>query len=424
MLSIQYIKDNLNKVQKAIESKNVEFNLDDLLILDDKRRSIIVDVEQLKSKRNSTNKLISEYRKDKRDSSGLINDMKEISSIIKDLDTELNAIIDELNKKLLYIPNVLHDSVPIGIDESSNVVIREWGEKPTFDFDIKGHKDLCDINELVDFKRSVKMSGSGFPLYTKDGAKLERSLINLMLDVHINNHDYTELMPPFLVTSNSPQTTGNLPKFKEDMYYIENDDLYCIPTAEVPVTNIHAKEVLEQKDLPKKYVAYSACFRREAGSYGKDTKGLLRLHQFNKVELVKFVHPDKSYDELELLLTDAEKILQKLNLHYRVVALASGDLSFSAAKCYDIEVWSPFENKYLEVSSCSNFEDFQARRGNIKFRNTKTNKLNFVHTLNGSGLATPRLMVSLLETYQQKDGTIELPDILNNYINFFSNNAK
>ena len=424
MLSIQYIKDNLNKVQKAIESKNVEFNLDDLLILDDKRRSIIVDVEQLKSKRNSTNKLISEYRKDKRDSSGLINDMKEISSIIKDLDTELNAIIDELNKKLLYIPNVLHDSVPIGIDESSNVVIREWGEKPTFDFDIKGHKDLCDINELVDFKRSVKMSGSGFPLYTKDGAKLERSLINLMLDLHINNHDYTELMPPFLVTSNSPQTTGNLPKFKEDMYYIENDDLYCIPTAEVPVTNIHAKEVLEQKDLPKKYVAYSACFRREAGSYGKDTKGLLRLHQFNKVELVKFVHPDKSYDELELLLTDAEKILQKLNLHYRVVALASGDLSFSAAKCYDIEVWSPFENKYLEVSSCSNFEDFQARRGNIKFRNTKTNKLNFVHTLNGSGLATPRLMVSLLETYQQKDGTIELPDILNNYINFFSNNAK
>ena len=424
MLSIKYIKENTIKVQEAIDSKNVEFNLDEVLSLDNKRRSIIGEVEQLKSKRNTTNKLISEYRKDQRDSSNLINEMKEISSVIKDLDSELNTVKDKLNNKLLYIPNVLDASVPIGPDESSNVVIREWGTKPTFDFNIKDHKDLCDINQLVDFKRSVKMSGSGFPLYTKNGAKLERALINLMLDLHINNHGYTELLPPFLVTSNSPQTTGNLPKFKEDMYYIENDDLYCIPTAEVPVTNIHANEVLDEKDLPKKYVAYSACFRREAGSYGKDTRGLLRLHQFNKVELVKFVHPDNSYNELDLLLSDAEKILQKLNLHYRIVALASGDLSFSAAKCYDIEVWSPFENKYLEVSSCSNFESFQARRGNIKFRNTKTNKLNYVHTLNGSGLATPRLMVAILETYQSKDGTINFPDVINNYLNFFSNNAK
>ena len=424
MLSIKYIKENINKVKQAIDSKNVEFNLDNILNLDDRRRSIIGEVEQLKSKRNTTNKLISEYRKDNRDSSVLINEMKEISSVIKDLDSELNGVMEDLNQKLLYIPNILHDTVPIGHDESSNVVVKEWGKKPSFDYNIKDHKDLCDINELVDFKRSVKMSGSGFPLYTKNGAKLERALINLMLDVHINNHGYSELMPPFLVTSNSPRTTGNLPKFKEDMYYIENDDLFCIPTAEVPVTNMHSNEVLEQKDLPKKYVAYSACFRREAGSYGKDTRGLLRLHQFNKVELVKFVHPDDSYNELELLLSDAEKILQKLNLHYRVVALASGDLSFSAAKCYDIEVWSPFEKKYLEVSSCSNFESFQARRGNIKFRNTKTNKLNFVHTLNGSGLATPRLMVALLETYQKEDGSLDFPDIINNYINFFSNNAK
>jgi len=424
MLSIKYIKDNVDKVQQAIDSKNIEFNLDDVLKLDRRRRSIIGQVEQLKSQRNTKNKLISKYRKEKHSSSELINEMKEISSVIKDLDSELNNLEDDLNNKLLYIPNTLDDSVPIGKDDASNVIIREWGNKPTFDFDIKDHKDLCDINELVDFKRSVKMSGSGFPLYTKDGAKLERALINSMLDTHINKHGYSELMPPFLVTSNSPQTTGNLPKFKEDMYFIENDDLYCIPTAEVPVTNIHANEVLEEKDLPIKYVAYSACFRREAGSYGKDTRGLLRLHQFNKVELVKFVHPDNSYNELETLLADAEKILQKLNLHYRVVALASGDLSFSAAKCYDIEVWSPSENKYLEVSSCSNFESFQSRRGNIKFRNSKTNKLEFVHTLNGSGLATPRLMVSLLETYQRKDGTIEYPDSLKNYINFFSNNAK
>jgi len=260
------------------------------------------------------------------------------------------------------------------------------------------------------------MSGAGFPLYVNKGAKLERSLINYMLDAHIAN-SYVELFPPFLVSSNAPLTTGNLPKFKDDMYYIEKDDLYCIPTAEVPVTNIHYNENLSESDLPKKYVAYSACFRREAGSYGKDTKGLLRLHQFNKVELVKFVKPSDSYKELDLLLNDAEKILQSLNLHYRVITLASGDLSFSAAKCFDIEVWSPYENKYLEVSSCSNFESFQASRGKIKYRNKISNKLEFVHTLNGSGLATPRLMVALLETYQNPDTTITLPDILKPYFN-------
>ena len=399
MLSIKYIEDNIDKVQHAIDSKNVKFNLSDVLNLNDKRKSIIREVEQLKSQRNIKNKLISESRKEKRDSSNLINEMKDISSVIKKLDSDLSNIEDNLNSKLLYIPNILDESVPIGKDESSNVVIREWGEKPDFDFDIKDHRELCSINRLVDFKRSVKMSGSGFPLYTNNGARLERALINFMLDEHVNNHDYIELMPPFLVSSNAPKTTGNLPKFKDDMYHIENDDLYCIPTAEVPVTNIYSNEVLDESDLPIKFAAYSACFRREAGSYGKDTKGLHRVHQFNKVELVKFCNPKSSYDELEMLLSNAEQILQDLNLHYRVIELCGADLSFSAAKCYDIEVWSPFEKKYLEVSSCSNFESFQAQRGNIRFRNNE-NKLQHVHTLNGSGVATPRLMVSILENFQ------------------------
>jgi len=421
MLNIKYIKENIPKVKKAILHKNVDCDLDFIISLDDKRKEIILEVEKLKAERNIKNKSISIYRTEKKDSTDLINEMKKISSVIKDLDIKLSKIQSDLNDKLLYVPNILHESVPIGKDESANIVVREWGSKPKFDYQIKNHKQLCDLNGLVDFKRSVKMSGSGFPLYTNEGAKLERSLINFMLDLHVTKHDYNELFPPFLVNSNSPLTTGNLPKFKEDMYYIENDDLFCIPTAEVPVTNIHADEILIEKELPIKYVAYSACYRREAGSYGRDTMGLLRLHQFNKVELVKFCHPKSSYDELELLLNNAETILQKLNLHYRVVSLSSGDLSFSATKCYDIEVWSPGENKYIEVSSCSNFESFQARRGNIKFRNTETEKLEFVHTLNGSGLATPRLMIALLETYQQRDGTIDLPSKLNKYMKFFSN---
>jgi len=413
MLSLKYINENIEKVKSSIIAKNVDFNLDELLDLDDSRKKLINKVEVIKSKRNLLNKNISKLRTEKLDSSTLIKEMKSISESIKSIDSELNNVLNAISTKLLHIPNTIDDTVPIG-SEDQNVVVREWGEKPSFNFDIKGHKELCELNELVDFKRAINMSGSGFPLYTKNGAKLERSLINFMLDLHIDN-SYDELFPPFLVTSNSPQTTGNLPKFKDDMYYIEKDDLYCIPTAEVPVTNIHYNENLLESELPKKYVAYSACFRREAGSYGKDTKGLLRLHQFNKVELVKFVKPENSYSELEKLVHDAEKVLQALNLHYRVITIASGDLSFSAAKCYDIEVWSPFENKYLEVSSCSNFESFQATRGKIKYRKKETNKLEFVHTLNGSGLATPRLFVSLLETYQCEDSSFKIPKVLQSY---------
>ncbi len=413
MLSIKYIRENVDLVKKAIDAKNIEFDLDKLLSDDENRRGIIQKVESLKSERNVINKKIAL----KEDVEKNIDLMREISKEIKSLDGELNELMKIINNDLLYIPNTIHESVPIGKDESHNEIIKEWGVKPEFDFDIKGHLELCEIHRLVDFKSASKISGSAFPLYTDVGAKYERSLINFMLDIHINEHNYKEVMPPFIVSSSSPYTTGNLPKFKEDMYYIEIDDMYCIPTAEVPVTNIHANEVLNESDLPKKYVAYSACFRREAGSYGKDTKGLLRLHQFNKVELVQFVKPEDAYSTLEVLLSDAERILQKLNLHYRIVCLASGDLSFSAAKCYDIEVWSPFEQKYLEVSSCSNFESFQARRGNMKYRRNADNKLDFINTLNGSGLATPRLLVCLLETYQNKDGSITIPDILSSYLN-------
>ncbi len=417
MLSVKYINENINLVKECIKYKKCDINIDDILSLDLERKSLINKVEKLKANRNQINKQISKNRTDKSiDITTLISNMKELSAEIKNLDKSLLSINNSLNNQLLYIPNIIHKTTPKG-SVNDNIVIKEWGKKPEFDFEIKDHKDLCDLNSLVDFKRAANISGSGFPLYINNGAKLERSLINFMLDIHSKN-GYTELFPPFLVNANSPKTTGNLPKFSEDMYYVNKDDLYCIPTAEVPITNMHLNEILDDSDLPKKYVAYSACFRREAGSYGKDTKGLLRLHQFNKVELVKFVKPEDSYVELESLLKDAESILQKLNLHYRIIALASGDLSFSAAKCYDIEVWSPFEKKYLEVSSCSNFESFQASRGNIKFRNKNTNKLEFLHTLNGSGLATPRLMIAILETFQDKNGRIEIPSILKKYINY------
>ena len=326
MLSLKYITENTELVKEGIEHKKCDVNISDVLSLDKSRKSIINEVEKLKANRNNLNKEISKSRTGKSNfSNTLINEMKKISKEIKELDKQLDIIKNKLNNKLLYIPNIIHKSCPRGTVDD-NVVVREWGEKPKFTFDIKDHKDLCEINNLVDFKRAANISGSGFPLYTNLGAKLERGLINFMLDIH-SKSGYIELFPPFLVNTNSPKTTGNLPKFSEDMYFIDNDNLYCIPTAEVPVTNMHINEILNEDNLPKKYVAYSACFRREAGSYGKDTKGLLRLHQFNKVELVKFVKPEESYNELELLLIDAEKILQKLNLHYRVISLASGTLT-------------------------------------------------------------------------------------------------
>jgi len=416
MHSIKFIRENKNLIQDAISKKKCNIDLDEILEIDFKRRTLIQEVESLKADRNTINNQVSLKKKEKQDCSSLINEMKNISIKIKALDNDLSEFNNNLNQKLIYIPNIIHETVPNGLSESDNVVIKEWGSKPSFSFTPLSHMEICEKLNLVDFKRGSKISGSAFPLYMNKGAKLERSLINFMLESHIDN-GYKEIFPPFLVSSKSPFTTGNLPKFKEDMYYIENDDLYCIPTAEVPVTNYYRDEIIDENILTEKFVAYSACFRREAGSYGKDTKGLHRLHQFNKVELMKFSKPEDSYDELESLLLDAESILQKLNLHYRVISLCSGDLSFSASKCYDIEVWSPFEEKYLEVSSCSNFQSFQAQRGNIKYRRKKDNKSEFVHTLNGSGLATPRLMIALLETYQTKDNCVVIPKELSNYFN-------
>ena len=342
--------------------------------------------------------------------------MRSVGEKIKELENELSLKKEKLDGLILNLPNIPHESVPEGENEDDNKVISTWGSDLKKDFTLKTHLELGASLGLFDFERSAKISGSGFPLYTGKGALLERSLINFMLDFHTKENQYSEIFPPFLVKSDSVLTTGNLPKFSEDMYHSEIDDLWLIPTAEVPITNIHQNEILNENDLPKKYTAYSACFRREAGSYGKDTKGFLRVHQFNKVELVQLVRPEDSYKALEDLTCHAEMILQSLNLKYRKVELCTGDLSFSAAKCYDLEIWAPAEKKWLEVSSCSNFEDFQARRGNIKYRRSEDSKVEFVHTLNGSGLATPRLLVALLEAYQNPDGSITIPEPLQDYM--------
>jgi seryl-tRNA synthetase len=347
--------------------------------------------------------------------------MKKVSDQTAELDSSLRETEEKLNEILLFVPNIPHESVPVGKTVEDNVIVREWLPEG---YSIKTDKKLLDHIELgkklniLDFERGAKVSGSGFPVYLGKGATLERALINFMLDYHLNNHDYTEVFPPFLTNSKSMIGSGQLPKLADDMYHIEKDDLYPIPTAEVPITNLHRDEILSVSNLPMKYVGYSACFRREGGSYGKVSKGFLRVHQFNKVEMVKFVKPESSYDELENLVKDAEAIIQALLIPYRIALLCTGDLSFSASKCYDIETWSPAENKWLEASSCSNYEDFQARRANIRFKRESGKKPEFVHTLNGSGLATSRLMVSLLEIYQTSAGTVEVPEVLRKYTGF------
>ena len=420
MISLKNIRENRELISKQLESKNFEIiKIDEVLDLDKKWREGVSEVEKLKEQRNSASKKISIYKKEKKPVDSIIEEMQTVSSKIKEIDINNINFKKKIDTLLLDIPNTPHKSVPVGVDESSNKIVRIWGEKPSFDFNIQSHVDIAEDLGLLNFKAGSKISGSGFPVYVNLGAKLERSLINFMLDLHTEN-GYTEMFPPFLVSHDSMQTTGQIPKFVDDMYEVTKDELFCIPTAEVPLTNYYRSEELNESDLPIKFAAYSACFRREAGSYGKDTKGLLRLHQFNKVELVKFSNPEYSYDELESLLEDAEKVLQLLGLHYRVIELCTGDLSFSAAKCYDIEVWAPYENNYLEVSSCSNFEAFQAYRGSMRFRSSKSGKMEYLHTLNGSGVATPRLMVALIENYQQKDGTISIPKALQKYMNISS----
>lgn len=416
MLSLHKIRENSDAVQAAVNAKGESVDLKAILELDRSHRSILTDANDLRAERNRVSEEIAEVKRSGGEADDAIAEMRVVGDKIKALEEKADEIQDELRSALEVIPNTPHETVPVGEDETGNKVVKEWGERPEFDFTIKDHTLLGSELGLFDFERSAKISGSGFPLYTGVGAKLERALINYMLDFHLENHGYTEVFPPFLARAGSPYTCGQLPKLEDDMYHTERDQLYLIPTAEVPVTNIHMDEILDEAQLPINYTAYSACFRREAGSYGKDTRGLLRVHQFNKVEMVKFVSPETSYEALETLVTHAEAILQSLNLHYRVVELCTGDLSFSAAKCYDLEVWSPADKQWLEVSSCSNFEDFQARRGNIRYRKASDNKTDFVHTLNGSGVATPRLMIALLESYQTTDGKVMVPKKLQPYV--------
>jgi seryl-tRNA synthetase len=421
MLDIKLIRENPDLVKQGIENKNEKSRIDEVLKLDEERRSTIVKAEELKAKRNQVSSQIPQLKKADKDVSEILAEMKTVSIQISELDGELKKIEENLEEILAYIPNLPHSSVPVGKSAADNVEQRQWlPEGFAFQDDEKklDHIELGKKLKILDFERGAKLSGSGFPLYIGKGATLERALINFMLDYHLQHHGYQEIFPPFLVNRESMKGTGQIPKMEDDMYFIEKDGLYPIPTAEVPITNIYRDDILNENELPIKYVGYSACFRREAGSYGKESKGFLRVHQFNKVEMVKFVKPETSYNELEKLVNDAEDILKELQIPYRILLLCTGDLSFSAAKCYDIETWSPAENRWLEASSCSTFDNFQARRANIRYRKEENKKLDFVHTLNGSGLATSRLMVSILENYQTPEGKIIVPKVLQKYTGF------
>ena len=414
MLDIRFIRENIELVRKSLEERNLKLDLDAFIKLDDARRKATAELEELRAQKNKANDEIGALLKEKKDAKLKISSMKAIAEKIDSLEDEVRQLQDEQDKIILTMPNIPHASLPRG-DASNNKIVRSWGEQKKFDFKPLTHIDLSTKLDIIDFNRATKLTGSNFILYKGLGARLERALINFMLDLHTKKHGYTEIFPPFLVNRASMTGTGQLPKMEEDMYRIKDEDLFLIPTAEVPVTNIFRDEILNDDNLPVYYAAYSACFRKEAGSYGKDTKGLVRVHQFDKVEMVKFVRPETSYDELEKLVHDAEEVLQLLGLTYRVVMLSTQDLSFAASKCYDLEAFAPGMDKWLEVSSCSNFEDFQARRANIRFRRKDTKKVEFVHTLNGSGVALARTVVAIMENYQQKDGSIIIPEALRPY---------
>ncbi|MDD5130157.1 MAG: serine--tRNA ligase [Candidatus Omnitrophica bacterium] len=416
MLDIRFIKENQDLIKQGIKNRALKIDIDNLIEIDDARRKALSEFEELASQRNKANDEISVLLKEKKDAKAKIASMKDISRRIGELEAQIKEQDAELNKLLLAIPNVPHATLPVG-DVSANKVVRSWGEAKKFSFKPLSHIEICQNLDIVDFNRATKITGSNFILFKGWGAKLERALINFMLDLHTNKHGYTEIFPPFLVNRASMLGTGQLPKLEEDMYKLKDDDLYLIPTAEVPVTNMFRDEILEEDKLPIYYTAYTACFRREAGSYGKDTKGLVRVHEFDKIEMVKFVKPEDSFDELEKLVVNAEEVLQLLELPYRVVMLATQDLSFSASKCYDLEAYVSGADKWLEVSSCSNFESFQARRANIRFRRKEGKKVEFVHTLNGSGVALARTVVAILENYQQEDGSVLIPKALQPYLN-------
>ncbi|WP_316572884.1 serine--tRNA ligase [Neobacillus sp. YIM B06451] len=417
MLDIKVLRADFEGVKKRLQHRGEDLtDLGKFESLDRKRRDLIVEAEQLKGKRNEVSQQVAALKREKKDADQLIAEMREVGDRIKELDDELRGVEEELDMLLLSIPNLPHESVPVGETEDENVEIKKWGEVRDFGFEPKPHWDIADNLKILDFERATKVAGSRFVFYKGLGARLERALMNFMLDLHVDEHGYKEVLPPYLVNRTSMTGTGQLPKFEEDAFLIESEDYFLIPTAEVPVTNLHRDEILNGDQLPVRYAAYSACFRSEAGSAGRDTRGLIRQHQFNKVELVKFVKPEESYDELEKLTADAEKVLQLLELPYRVLSMCTGDLGFTAAKKYDIEVWIPSYNTYREISSCSNFEAFQARRANIRFRREPGAKPEHVHTLNGSGLAIGRTVAAILENYQQEDGTVTIPEVLRPYM--------
>lgn len=410
MLDIKRIRQESEKVEELLKRRGA-YSLKEVLSLDEQRRALLTKVEAMKAQQNKASKAIGAKKAAGEDPAQAFEDLRTLSSEIKKMDEELSGIEAEIKKQLLFIPNTPNEKVVVGKDDTDNVVVRTWGEPTSFSFEPKAHWDLGVALGILDFERAVKISGTRFSMFKGLGARLERSLINFMLYTHTIRGSYTEILPPLMVSRESMTATGQLPKFEEDAFNVRNNDFFMIPTAEVPVTNIHRGEVLSYEDLPVRYAAYTPCFRAEAGSAGRDTRGLIRNHQFDKVELVKLSHPDTSYDELEKLTNDAESILQALEIPYRVVMLSTGDLGFSSAMTYDIEVWLPSYNRYVEISSCSNFEDYQARRGNIRFKD-KDGKVKFVHTLNGSGLAVGRTFAALLENYQREDGSVLIPKAL------------
>jgi seryl-tRNA synthetase len=416
MLDLKFIRSNLDKVKEMLKNRGYDLDISVFESVDKERREILTTLESLRHQRNRVSDDIASMKKKDEDASQIIGEMKKVSAEIKDREAELSQVEDKINPFLMLVPNMPHESVAIGVDENDNPEIRKWGEIREMDFEPLPHWEIGERLDILDFARASKIAGARFALYRGAGAFLERALINFMLDVHTREHGYTEVLPPFMVNSAAMTGTGQLPKFKEDLFKIEGWDYYLIPTAEVPVTNIHREEILREEDLPFYYVSYTPCFRSEAGSYGKDTRGLIRQHQFNKVELVKFSRPEESWDELERLTNDAEEILKRLGLPYRVVSLCTGDLGFSAAKTYDLEVWLPGQNLYREISSCSNFVEFQARRAGIRFKRKGASGTQLVHTLNGSGLAVGRTLVAVLENYQQKDGSIAIPEALKPYM--------
>jgi len=416
MLEIKYVRENLSAVSEALEKRGMPADLDAFQKADTRRREILTEMEALKHRRNVVSDEIARKKKEGVDAEDQVGEMREVSGRIKQMEQELAESEKALNQILIRIPNIPDASVPVGQDDTENLLVREVGGKPAFDFTPRAHWDVGESLRILDFERAAKITGSRFPLYFGAGAQLERALATFMLDLHVQENGYTEVLPPFIVNSKSMTGTGQLPKFASDLFKLEDWDYYLIPTAEVPVTNIHQDEILDETELPIYYTAYTPCFRSEAGSHGKDTRGLIRQHQFNKVELVKFAAPENSHDELEKLLADAEKVLVRLGLPYRVVVLCTGDLGFSAVKTYDIEVWMPAQEKYREISSCSNFEGFQARRAGIRMRRKAKKGTEPVHTLNGSGLAVGRTVAAILENCQQADGSVRIPEALIPYM--------